>query len=168
MTVQARLLLLAPLLSALLSAVLWVLLSGGAARAALPDPTRPPPGMGASPAPTMPPPLRAGAAALTAEPVAYMRSLRPVVSVAPPRVQGLQLHAGDAPGSATALIDGRLLRVGDRLGEATVQEIRADGVWMRLARGGTQWLGLYVQSEAPAPEPLTANAPEQTAARKEP
>ena len=46
------------------------------------------------------------------------------------------------------MIDGKLLQLGDRLGDATVQEIRSDGVWMRLSRGGTQWLGLY----APAAE----------------
>jgi len=167
MTVQARLLMIAPLLSALLSAVLWVLLSGSAARAALPDPTRPPPGLGNTPAPATAP-LQLRSAVLTPEPAAYVRALRPAAPVVPPRVQGLQLHADAAPGSATALIDGRLLRVGDRLGDATVQDIRADGVWLRLPRGGTQWLGLYAPVEAPAPEPLTAIAPEQTAARKEP
>jgi hypothetical protein len=166
MTVQARLLMIAPLLSALLSALLWVLLSGGAARAALPDPTRPPPGLGASPSAASPMPPRT--AALTAEPAAYVRSLRPAPPVVPPRVQGLQLHADAAPGSATALIDGRLVRVGDRLGDATVQDIRSDGVWLRLPRGGTQWLGLYAPVEPPAPDSLNANAPEQTAARREP
>ncbi|MEX8494318.1 hypothetical protein [Sphaerotilus sp.] len=164
MTVQARLLMIAPLLSALLSAVLWVLLSGSAARAALPDPTRPPPGMDRSPAPTGL--LAQRAATMVAEPAAYMRPPHPVAPVVAPRVQGLQLHADAMPGSATALIDGRLVRVGDRLGDAIVQDIRADGVWLRLPRGGTQWLGLYALVETP--EPLTANAPEQTAARKEP
>jgi hypothetical protein len=150
MTTQARLLMIAPLLSALLSAVLWVLLSGSAARAALPEPTRPPPGLGSAPAPATP------------EPAAYVRAQRPAAPVAPPspRVQGLQLHADAASGSATALIDGQLVRVGDRLGDATVQHIRADGVWLRLPRGGTQWLGLYAPVDAPAPE--------QPPARKEP
>jgi hypothetical protein len=49
-----------------------------------------------------------------------------------------------------------------------VQDIRADGVWLRLPRGGTQWLGLYAPVEAPAPDPLTAPTPGQTTARKEP
>jgi hypothetical protein len=166
MTVQARLLMIAPLLSALLSAALWVLLSGSAARAALPDPTRPPPGVGTTPATATLSMQRAGP--LAAEPVAHVRSLRPAAPVVPPRVQGLQLHADATPGRATALIDGQLVRVGDRLGNATVQDIRADGVWLRLPRGGTQWLGLYAPVEAPAPDPLTAPTPGQTTARKEP
>ena len=41
-----------------------------------------------------------------------------------------------------------LFKFKDHLPDATVQEIRSDGVWMRLSRGGTQWLGLY----APAAE----------------
>jgi hypothetical protein len=161
MTTQARLLMIAPLLSALLSAVLWVLLSGSAARAALPDPTRPPPGLGSAPAPATPPAQRAVPLAAP-EPAAYVRAQRPAAPVAPPspRVQGLQLHADAASGSATALIDGQLVRVGDRLGDATVQHTRADGVWLRLPRGGTQWLGLYAPVDAPAPE--------QPPARKEP
>jgi len=97
---------------------------------------------------------------LAAEPAASVRSLRTTAPVVPPRVQGLQLHADAASGSATALIDGQLVRVGDRLGDATVQDIRADGVWLRRPHGGTQWLGLYAPVDTPAPE--------QPPARKEP
>lgn len=166
---QTRLLMIAPLLSALLSAVLWVLLSGGAARAALPDPTRPPAGL-VTTAPGSPPLLRLGMVAPIEGLAATARPVRPmpVAPAAVPRVQALHHPTNALPGSATALIDGRLVRTGDRLGDATVQEIRTDGVWLRLSRGGTQWLGLYALVELPTAEALTATPPEQNAPRKEP
>lgn len=173
MTTRARWLMCAPLLSALLSAVLWVLLSGGAARAALPDPTRPPAGM-APPLPGPVPPVRMGIVAPAEAAAASTRPARPApaVAAAVPRVQALQLPRDTRTGSPSALIDGQLVRTGDRLGDATVQEIRPDGVWLRLARGGTQWLGLFSLVEAPVTEPLTVNAnviaPGQNAPRKEP
>lgn len=173
MTAQARWLMCAPLLSALLSAVLWILLSGGAAQAALPDPTRPPAGMSTA-LPGAVPAVRMGIVAPAEEPAAAARPQRPAPAVpaAVPRVQALHLPSDARSGSPSALIDGRLVRTGDRLGDATVQEIRSDGVWLRLSRGGTQWLGLFTLVEAPAAEPLTANvnttAPGQNAPRKEP
>lgn len=173
MTARARWLMFAPLLSALLSAVLWILLSGGAARAALPDPTRPPAGMAtALPGPV--PPVRMGIVAPAEGPAAATRPPRPAPAVvaAVPRLQALNLPRDARSGGPSALIDGQLVRTGDRLGDATVQEIRPDGVWLRLSRGGTQWLGLFSLVEAPATEPLTANAnviaPGQNAPRKEP
>lgn len=147
------------LFALLLSAVL----SGGHARAALPDPTRPPPGLGTattlSTRTSPPPPPVFGEASAAPR-------MRPAPAAAPPtpRVQALQLPTGAVPGSATALVDGRLLRVGDRLGDATVQEIRSDGVWLRLPRGGTQWLGLFAPTEPPASTLST----DQNTARKEP
>lgn len=174
MHTRARLLMFAPLLSALLSAVLWVLLSGSAARAALPDPTRPPAGLAtANPGAPLQPRT---ATAMPADLAASVRPMRavPAAALAAPRVQALHHPADAPPGSATALIDGRLLRTGDRLGDATVQEIRPDGVWLRLPRGGTQWLGLYAMVEPSTSDPLTANAhanapaSEQNNARKEP
>ncbi|MDZ7858203.1 hypothetical protein [Sphaerotilus sp.] len=176
MTAQARLLMFAPLLSALLSAVLWVLLSGGAAQAALPDPTRPPAGLASALPDAAPPPVRMGIVAPVEGSAAAARPQRPApaVAVAVPRVQALQFPSDTRSGSPSALIDGRLVRTGDRLGDATVQEIRPDGVWLRLSRGGTQWLGLFTLVEAPAADPLTANAhgnttaPGQNAPRKEP
>jgi hypothetical protein len=174
MLTQARLLMIAPLLSALLSAVLWVLLSGGAAHAALPDPTRPPAGL-ATAAPGALPMLRLAITSPVEGLAATARPVRPVLPVAPvpmpvPRVQALHHPAdariGSGSGSATALIDGRLVHTGDHVGDATVQEIRSDGVWLRLPRGGTQWLGLYALVELPTPAPQ--NTPEQNAPRKEP
>lgn len=159
------------LMSALLSSTAW---------AALPDPTRPPPGMT----------LNAGTGAgngvvmgITAPPPPLTSRMNTPTPPAPParpavtpRVQALHHPIDAPPGSASALIDGRLLRVGDRLGDAAVQEIRPDGVWLRLSRGGTQWLGLFAPVEAPAtpaannntnataPESATGTTPE----RKEP
>ncbi|WP_293999846.1 hypothetical protein [Sphaerotilus sp.] len=173
---QARLLMFAPLLSALLSAVLWVLLSLGEAQAALPDPTRPPAGMAS------PPPSAVLAAPLAhAQPVPRIAhattatTATAATSATPtPRVQALQFTttttATTSPGSATALVDGRLVRIGDRLGDATVQDIRADGVWLRLPRGGTQWLGLYAMTEPPPPNTAAPAAPAtiDTPMRKEP
>jgi hypothetical protein len=168
MLTQARLLMIAPLLSALLSAVLWVLLSGAAARAALPDPTRPPVGLATAPPGALPMLRLAITSPVEGLAATARRPALPVAPVPVPRVQALH-HPADARiggGSATALIDGRLVRTGDRVGDATVQEIRPDGVWLRLSRGGTQWLGLYALVELPAPDPL--NAPAQNAPRKEP
>ena len=72
----------------------------------------------------------------------------------PPRLQALLRPSEGQPGLPTALIDGRLVRTGDRVGETTVQEIRPDGVWLRLPRGGTQWLGLFASGQnAPRKEP---------------
>ena len=152
-----------------LAAPLLALLSCGVARAALPDPTRPPPGMGAavtspglvfgitSPNPPATPRMPA--------PAASSATVRAPVS--PPRVQALRHSPTDTPpGGASALIDGRLFRVGDRLGETTVQEIRSDGVWLRLPRGGTQWLGLYAPAEVPAT--TTESATGVNSVRKEP
>ena len=153
-------------LSVVSADMLMVLLTGTAAQAALPDPTRPPPGVALSvpvttalPRPALPGPAQGLAV--------------PVPPPAPtPRVQALQRPSEGQSGSASALIDGRLVRTGDRVGDATVQEIRPDGVWLRLSRGGTQWLGLFAPVEAPAAEASTgtakANTPGQSAPRKEP
>ena len=158
MTVQARMLMVAPLL--------WVLLAGAAAQAALPDPTRPPAGLATAAPGATPLPRGAPADGLTTN--ARPARPAPAMPAQVPRVQALHLPTDAPPGSASALIDGRLVRSGDRLGDATVQEIRPDGVWLRLSRGGTQWLGLFALVELPTAEPLTATAPGQNAPRKEP
>lgn len=154
--VRPHLLTIAPLLAALLSAVCLVLLSSGTARAALPDPTRPPPGLGGdtiAPSTARAAPVSVLAPTTTADPSASQRASRqpPPVAITIPRVQALHLPA-DRSAPPSALIDGRLVRVGDRLGDATVEDIRADGVRMRLARGSSQWLGLFTLVEAPAPD----------------
>ena len=138
----------------LVASALMTLLPSNRAWAALPDPTRPPPGLATAPGAgtgvvmgiTAPPP---SAPPRATPPATSASAPRPPMLT--PRVQALH-HPLDAPaGSASALIDGRLLRVGDRLGDAWVQEIRPDGVWLRQARGGTQWLGLFAPVDAAAP-----------------
>jgi hypothetical protein len=166
MLTRTRLLMIAPLLSALLSALLLVLLSGGAAHAALPDPTRPPAGLTTANLNALPLPRTASAVPMDS--AVPPRMVRPVPAAAPavPRVQALQRPTDAPSSSATALIDGRLVRIGDRLGDATVQEIRPDGVWLRLSRGSTQWLGLYALVETPPPD--TTTTPIDNPMRKEP
>jgi hypothetical protein len=136
MLTRPRLLTIAPLLAALLSAVCLVLLAGSPARAALPDPTRPP----ASPGPITTPTAPSVASSASS---AGARIAASASALSVPRIQAVRLPTEPSAGRASAVIDGKLLQPGDRLGDATVQEIRSDGVWMRLSRGGTQWLGLY-------------------------
>ncbi len=88
----------------------------------LPDPTRPPTAALASPEPAASKPAPA------------------------PRLQGLRL--GNAP---SALVDGRLLRVGDRLGDARVQAIDAQGLLLKPAEGPSLHLGLGAQLPERAP-----------------
>lgn len=88
----------------------------------------------------------------------------------PPRLQSIHQPAG-AP--ASVLIDGRLLRVGDRLGDATLQQIRGDGVVLRHARGDTRWLALLAPAPTAPPESVMPAEPAPrstgvTAQRKEP
>lgn len=149
--------------------LLLAALSGGAVSAAPSDPTRPPPGMVTGPA-------QAGSAGLvfgitSPTPAAPPRAavLRAPAPTPVPRVQALRHHPTDTPSaSASALIDGRLFRVGDRLGDATVQEIRPDGVWLRPTRGTPQWLGLYDLAEPPATTSAPDSATGVNSVRKEP
>lgn len=102
--------------------------------ASLPDPTRPPANLstgGRSDAASMTPGGGASAAARPA-PGASGASAQ----VARPRLTLIRL---DAQGRGVALIDGRLLSVGDRVGDAVVASIDAQGVVLRGAKG---WLRL--------------------------
>jgi MSHA biogenesis protein MshK len=105
--------LIGPLLS--LATVLLALWPGRGT--ALGDPTRPPL---AEPRPAT---VRAAAPAAAAS-----------APAAPPApvLQSIQLRGG---GEGSALVDGRLLRIGDRLGDATVTAIDVDGLTLRGARG---------------------------------
>ena len=84
-----------------------------AAEPALADPTQPP----AIVQPAAATPARAGS----------------VVDAAPvwPRLQSVQVSAR---GGSSALIDGRVVRVGERIGELTVVAIDADGILLRGKR----------------------------------
>jgi len=122
-------------------ALLLLLAAGGAAAAppaGLADPTRPP-----------------GA---VAAPVAAASNTPPKVAPAPPRLQSVQLGRG---GEATALVDGRLLRVGDALGEAKVVAIDLQGLQLLGPRGSERlWLlAALVQRPASPPSPPPTPAP---------
>ncbi len=86
------------------------------AEPALVDPTRPP-GSAAAPAGA---PLRTPAVAAPSAP-------------AWPELRALRLSTS---GDSSALLDGQVVRVGERLGEATLLAIDADGVLLR--RGSTE------------------------------
>ena len=99
------------------AAVLWPLATAVCAEAPLPDPTRPahfsePAGAAASAAPR-----RGDAASMPA--------------ASAPQLQSVQLAPG---GASTALVDGRVVRVGSRVGERTVLAIDEQGLLLRGAR----------------------------------
>lgn len=107
---------------------------GHAPTAPLADPTRPPPALiRTTPrSETTTPGITTGVS-----PVPTRNAVR--VPPVPPRLQGL-LRPRD--GQASALIDGLVLRRGDRLGEWIVQEIGSDSVLLRHPRGANQRLAL--------------------------
>lgn len=100
--------------------LLTLLLAGAAAQAQMADPTRPPAALAAS---------------------APASSARPASAPAPkaPELQALRLGRDMQP---LALIDDKLVRIGDRVGDASVLAINEDGVLMRAGRGPDQWLRL--------------------------
>ena len=78
---------------------------------------------------------------------------------APDRLLSVHLPRG---GSPSALVNDRLVRVGDRLGTATVAGITADGLQLRTPRGALAWLPLIdapglARVSVPAP-PLAATS----------
>lgn len=84
-------------------------------------------------APPLPDPTRPAA---FAEPAASSAAARrseaaPVSAPAAPQLQSVQLAAS---GGSSALLDGRLVRVGTRVGEFTVVAIDEQGLWLRGAR----------------------------------
>ena len=107
----------------LLHAGLWLLAAAPAhAVPALADPTRPP----GFTRPTSTPAVRSGGGGESvADTVAAVPA--PVM----PKLQSLQVSAG---GGSTALVDGRVVRVGDRLGETLVVTIDAQGILLRGPR----------------------------------
>jgi hypothetical protein len=94
---------------------------------------------------------------VVATPVAAAASTAPKAAPAPPRLQSVQLGRS---GEATALVDGRLLRVGDALGEAKVVAIDLQGLQLRGPRGEERlWLLAALvpnRSTPPAPPPTPA------------
>ncbi|MED5620379.1 hypothetical protein [Ideonella sp. BN130291] len=89
------------------------------------DPTRPPAALSA-------PVVAAGAASSVLRAAAAAP-----VPAAPPRVQSVQVPQ---QGRANALVDNRLVFVGDKLGAATVIAIDTQGVQVRSAKGAVERL----------------------------
>ena len=87
----------------------------------------------ASAAPPLPDPTRPAAFAELVASSAVARRSETSVATAPaaPQLQSVQLAAN---GGSTALVDGRLVRVGGRVGELTVFAIDEQGLWLRGAR----------------------------------
>ncbi len=108
-----------PLRSALLSS----LFAAHAVAEPVPDPTRPMAAMLGDAADSRPAkPVRSGPPAAAASAV-----------IAAPRLQSVRLASN--PSASTALIDGRLLRLGDRVGDLNVASIDRHGITLRGPRG---------------------------------
>lgn len=63
----------------------------------------------------------------------------PAVPASAPQLQSIQRPA---KGAANALVDGRLVRVGDRIGDQTIVAIDAHGMQLRGTRGALQTMTL--------------------------
>jgi hypothetical protein len=100
----------------------------GARTLAATDPTAPPPGLaaeaGARPA------VRAASAGARAASAATALALR---------VESVRIGGGQR---ASALVDGRLVQVGDRIGTAVVKDITGQGLTLRAADGSARRLAL--------------------------
>lgn len=103
-------------------------LSSGAAAGPLADPTRPPAARQPAPASARPATALRPAAAVALPPAPS----QPAPAVVPPRLQVQSIQTG-RQGSASALVEGSLVRVGDVLAGATVVAIDADGLTLRSA-----------------------------------
>ena len=91
------------------------------------DPTAPPAGLTSEGEA----PVRAAARAASGA------SAAKAATVAAPHVESVRT-GGDQP--ATALIDGRMVRIGDRMGDAVVTAIDDQGVTLRAGKGPARWL----------------------------
>lgn len=110
---------------------------------AMNDPTRPQLPASRSAAAQPAPALGGGQHA----PVAAMAAPASAAAPAAPRLQSLHLPQ---QGPATALVDGQLLRVGDKLGPHTVTAIDAQGVSAQGPAGRQRWTLLGVEYLDPA------------------
>ncbi len=132
------------------TAILLASLSGGAAAQSLVDPTRPPALAAAAPT----------AAAERALPAATA-PVRP----AAPQLQSIHLPRS---GTASALVDGRVVRAGEHVGEHTVTAIDATGITLRGARGDTRVLSLLNGvSKTPSSSPPDTSSTLAAGTRKE-
>lgn len=120
--------------------------------------------------PTRPPALLAGPARPGGTVQATTASQRTTADhTRAPQLQSPQLQSLQLPrdgGAPSALIDGRLLRIGERLGEWTVQAIESDAVWLRRGRAAPQRLALLpaLNPGTPPSRPADTEAPPHLAA----
>lgn len=155
--------------------------SSPAARPGLADPMRPPPGMPTSTRSAVPgttglslpgflPPTASTQPLAAAAPPATPAS-RPAPPEKP-RVQALHLPREGEP---SALVDGRIVKVGDRVGALTISEIDADGLVLRGGKGSERLHLIPPETRRPpaeaareTPEATPTGAPAtQVAGRKE-
>lgn len=131
-------------------ALVFATLSGGAAAQPMADPTRPPALAAAAPATAAERALPAGTA-----------PVRP----AAPQLQAIHLPRN---GTASALVDGRVVRAGEHVGEHTVSAIDASGITLRGARGDTRVLSLLNGvSKTPSGAPPNTSSTLAAGTRKE-
>ncbi len=116
---------LAPMRGLCVAATLWAAAIATAGN----DPTAPPPGFTSQ----GDAPVRAAA-----HPASGASAAKATVAVAP-HVESVR-SGGDQP--ASALIDGRMVRIGDRLGDVVVTAIDDQGVTLRTGKGTARWLAL--------------------------
>jgi hypothetical protein len=141
----------AALLQALLLTVLLAMAVGTGAQSLI-DPTRPP--SAATNASTAMPGRSDGAARAASAASAALAS-------AAPQLQAIQMPR---EGGASAIVNGQVVRTGERVGEHTVAAIDATSITLRSARGTTQVLSLLsgvtktASSVAPDAAPDTSTA----------
>ena len=112
----------------LFHAGLWLLAAAPAhAAPALADPTRPAGFTRAASTPA----VRGGRGGGVADAGAAADAVAALPAPVMPKLQSLQVSAG---GGSNALVDGRVVRVGDRLGETVVVTIDAQGILLRGPR----------------------------------
>ena len=129
--------------------LLWaalLALPAPAATTALADPTRPPAGLAGIA--TVPGPGGSAVPTVQGQPSAphspHAAASQPVVPPLVPLVQALHLPQ---QGAASAIVDNRLVRAGDKVGERTVLSIDSQGLLLRAATGnGTERLSLFGSS----------------------
>ncbi len=122
----------------------------------LADPTRPPPGLAgtpgpggaATPAPRGPAALAAGGPGTAARAAS---AAEPAKVLAPEVLQSVQLPAR---GPAVAMVDGQLVKAGDKLGDRLVLSIDSQGLVLR-GDTGTERLWLLGASAKQAPGSIT-------------
>lgn len=132
------------------TAIFLASLSAGAAAQSLVDPTRPPALAAVAPTPGAERALTAATA-----------PVRP----AAPQLQSIHLPRN---GTASALVDGRVVRAGEQVGEHTVTAIDSTGITLRGARGDSRVLSLLNGvSKTPSSSPPDTSSKLAAGTRKE-